>query len=425
MSCAWTNASFNSAGGRRRETTELGRFEIVTTKIAVRGLFKIFGSNPARVMDLMRRGVPKEEIFARTGQTIGVQDANFDVEAGEIFVVMGLSGSGKSTLVRMLNRLIEPTAGEILVDGRDVVRMSRRELIELRRRDMSMVFQNFALMPHLRVWQNVAFGLDVAGVDANAARERAMQALEAVGLKTYAESRPSELSGGMQQRVGLARALANEPSILLMDEAFSALDPLTRSEMQDELLRLQTEHQRTIIFISHDLDEAIRIGNRLAIMEGGRIVQIGRPDEILKAPANDYVRSFFRDIDLTRVLTAGDIARRDQVSLIRHPGEGVRAALRQLRERDREFGYVQDARRRFQGIVSVDSLIETMNRGDGASLGDAFLPDVTRVSADTSMGEILPLVARSAYALPVVDPDGTYIGVISKTTYLEALGRTR
>jgi len=396
----------------------------MTTKIAVRNLFKIFGQRPGKAMSLLRQGLPKDEIFARTGQSVGVQDASFEIEAGEIFVIMGLSGSGKSTLVRMLNRLIEPTSGGVLIDGRDITRLPQREMIELRRRDMSMVFQNFALMPHLRVWQNAAFGLDVAGMSAQVQRDRAMQALDAVGLKAYAESWPSALSGGMQQRVGLARALANEPSILLMDEAFSALDPLTRGEMQDELLRLQTEQQRTIVFISHDLDEAIRIGDRLAIMEGGRIVQIGRPDEILKSPANDYVRSFFRDVDLTRVLTAGDIARRDQVSLVRHPGEGIRAALRQLRERDREFGYVQDARRRFHGIVSVETLIETMKKGDGATLTDALLPDVMPISAATSMSEILPLVTRSPHPLPVVDDNGAYVGAISRTVYLEALGRS-
>jgi glycine betaine/proline transport system ATP-binding protein len=393
-------------------------------KISVRGLYKVFGTNPERALDMLRSGLSKDEIFARTGQSVGVLDASFAVEPGEIFVVMGLSGSGKSTLVRLLNRLIEPSAGEILVDGREITTMSRRDLIELRRRDMSMVFQSFALMPHLKVWQNVAFGLDIAGEKPGPRREKSMRALDAVGLAAYAESFPDELSGGMQQRVGLARALANEPSILLMDEAFSALDPLTRSEMQDELLRLQAEHQRTIVFISHDLDEAIRIGDRLAIMEAGRIVQIGRPDEILKSPANDYVRSFFRNIDLTRVLTAGDIARRDQATLVRHPGEGPRAALRQLRERDREIGYVQDARRRFHGVVSVESLIAAIERKNGAAtLDDAILAEVAPVAAETSMDEVLPLVAKSPCPLPVVDLGGAYLGAISKTAYLEALGR--
>ncbi|WP_207459167.1 glycine betaine/L-proline ABC transporter ATP-binding protein ProV [Azospirillum sp. SYSU D00513] len=401
----------------------------MSTKIAVKGVTKIFGKHPEKALDLLRQGRSKEEIFARTGHSVGVHDASFDVEAGEIFVVMGLSGSGKSTLVRLLNRLIEPTAGEILIDGRDITRMPARELMELRRRDLGMVFQSFALLPHLKVWQNAAFGLEVAGVDPAIRRDKAQQALEAVGLGTYAESMPGQLSGGMQQRVGLARALANEPSVLLMDEAFSALDPLIRAEMQDELLRLQAEQQRTIVFISHDLDEAIRIGDRLAIMEGGRIIQIGRPDEILRNPANDYVRSFFRNIDVTKILTAGDIARRDQVTLIRHAGEGPRAALRQLRERDREFGYVQDGRKRFQGVVSVESLLAAgEGAGDGAAgprtLDDALLPGVEPVPADLPMEEVLRRVAASPCPLPVVGADGTYRGAISKTAYLENLGRT-
>jgi glycine betaine/proline transport system ATP-binding protein len=398
----------------------------MATKIAASGVTKIFGSHSDRALDLLRQGRSKEEIFERLGTTVGVHDAGFEVEAGEIFVVMGLSGSGKSTLIRLLNRLIEPTAGEILIDGRDIMRMSKGELIELRRRDMGMVFQSFALMPHMRVWQNAAFGLEIAGEDLRSRRDKAQKALDAVGLGAYAESWPSELSGGMQQRVGLARALANEPTVLLMDEAFSALDPLIRAEMQDELLRLQAEQQRTIVFISHDLDEAIRIGDRLAIMEGGRIIQVGRPDEILKQPANDYVRSFFRNIDVTKVLTAGDIARRDQVTLIRHTGEGPRAALRQLRERDREYGYVQDGRKRFQGVVSVESLLRAVERLNGsASLDDALLPDVEPVPEGLPMEEVLPRLASSACPLPVVDGAGAYRGAISKTAYLETLGRTR
>ncbi|WP_029008882.1 glycine betaine/L-proline ABC transporter ATP-binding protein ProV [Azospirillum halopraeferens] len=395
-------------------------------QIAARGVTKIFGNRPDTALAMLADGLGRDEIFARTGMTVGVHDASFDVEAGEIFVVMGLSGSGKSTLIRLLNRLIDATSGEILIDGRDINRMDRNELIDLRRRRMGMVFQSFALMPHLRVWQNAAFGLDVAGVDARTRRDRAQAALEAVGLGAHAESWPHELSGGMQQRVGLARALANEPAVLLMDEAFSALDPLIRTEMQDELLRLQAERQRTIVFISHDLDEAIRIGDRLAIMEGGRIVQIGRPDEILKNPANDYVRSFFRNIDVTKCLTAGDIARGDQVTLIRHTGEGPRAAVRQLRERDREFGYVRDGKRRFHGVVSVESLLAAIDRGNGgATLDDALLPGVEPLPAAMAMEEVLTRLTAAPYPLPVVDEAGAYVGAISKTAYLETLGRTR
>ncbi|WP_434623137.1 glycine betaine/L-proline ABC transporter ATP-binding protein ProV [Azospirillum sp. B2RO_4] len=398
----------------------------MTAKIAVKGVTKIFGNHPRQALDLLKAGHSKEEIFKRTGQSVGVQDASLEIEAGEIFVVMGLSGSGKSTLVRMLNRLIDPTAGEVLIDGRDITKLSRAELTDLRRRDLGMVFQSFALMPHMRVWQNAAFGLEIAGEDLRTRRDKAQAALEAVGLGAYAESWPNQLSGGMQQRVGLARALANEPSVLLMDEAFSALDPLIRSEMQDELLRLQAERQRTIVFISHDLDEAIRIGNRLAIMEGGRIVQVGRPDEILKQPANDYVRSFFRNIDVTKILTAGDIARRDQVTLTRHTGDGPRAAVRQLRERDREFGYVQDARRRFHGVVSVESLMSAIERGNGSTtLDDALLPGIEPIADDLPMEEVLPRVASSACPLPVVNGQGAYVGAISKTAYLETLGRSR
>ena len=299
-------------------------------KLVVQNLFKVFGDEPQRAIDLYNQGLGKDEVFESTGQTIGVCDANFAVQKGEIFVVMGLSGSGKSTLVRLLNRLIEPTAGKILVDGQDIAKMSDRELLELRRRQISMVFQSFALMPHLTVVQNAAFGLELAGIDPAERETRAREALEQVGLSAWSESYPGELSGGMQQRVGLARALANDPSILLMDEAFSALDPLIRSEMQDELLRLQDENQRTVIFISHDLDEAFRIGDRIAIMEGGRVVQVGPPDEILKNPADDYVKSFFRGVSVETVLTAGDVARKQQVTVIDREGTGVKAALSRM-----------------------------------------------------------------------------------------------
>ena len=242
----------------------------MTEKVVVKNLYKIFGDRPQEALQLLQQGVDKADIFAGTGQTVGVCDASFVINAGEIFVIMGLSGSGKSTLVRLLNRLIEPSAGQVLVDGRDIAAMDEKQLLELRRKDMSMVFQSFALMPHMTVIQNTGFGLELAGVTQVERQQRALAALEQVGLSSWADSYPDELSGGMQQRVGLARALANDPSVMLMDETFSALDPLIRSEMQDELLKLQEDSSRTIIFISHDLDEAMRIGDRIAIMEGGQ-----------------------------------------------------------------------------------------------------------------------------------------------------------
>lgn len=394
-------------------------------KIEVKNLYKIFGENAENALKLLDDGLKKEEILDKTGNTVGVQDASFEIRTGEVFVIMGLSGSGKSTIVRMLNRLIEPTSGEVLIDGVDLVQMKEEELVKTRRAKLGMVFQSFALMPHLTVLQNAYFGLELDGIDQKTREERAMQALEQVGLDAWAHSKPNELSGGMQQRVGLARGLAVDPDILLMDEAFSALDPLIRTEMQDELLKLQTKSQRTIVFISHDLDEAMRIGDRIAIMEGGRVVQVGTPEEILQNPADDYVRAFFRGVDPTNILSAGDIAQETQTTVIKHPGKGPRAALQRLIGSDRDFGYVLDDDGRFLGVVSTDSLRALVEKdGKTNDITDAFLEGVTAKSADYSMQDILPEVASSVCPIPIVDADGKYIGVISKNLFLETLHRS-
>jgi glycine betaine/proline transport system ATP-binding protein len=394
-------------------------------KIEVEGLYKIFGPEPKRALQMLQEGNDKDTILQKTGMTVGVQNATFAVESGEIFVVMGLSGSGKSTLVRLLNRLIEPSFGKVLVDGVDVASMDSEQLLALRRENMCMVFQSFALMPHMSVLENVAFGLEMSGVDRKTREERAMEALEQVGLAAYHSSAPRELSGGMQQRVGLARGLAVNPDILLMDEAFSALDPLIRTEMQDELLKLQSRNQRTIVFISHDLDEAMRIGDRIAIMEGGRIVQVGTPEEILQNPADDYVQAFFRGVDPTNILKVGDIARETQTTIIRHPGESPRAALERLISHDREYGYVLDAERKFIGIVSADSLKSAIEAAGGAKadMEKAYLPDVWAASADDTMQDILPYVAAHGWPIPVVEDGGKYRGVISKNLFLRTLHR--
>lgn len=394
-------------------------------KIRVEKLYKIFGPEPEKAMEMLHQGRDKEAIYEATGMTVGVQNAGFEVFPGEIFVVMGLSGSGKSTLVRMLNRLIEPSAGHIYVDGEDVVSMPKESLLNLRRRNMCMVFQSFALMPHMTVLDNAAFGLEVAGVDRKEREKAAMAALEQVGLDAYSSSYPRELSGGMQQRVGLARGLAVDPSVMLMDEAFSALDPLIRTEMQDELLKLQAQDQRTIVFISHDLDEAMRIGDRIAIMEGGRIVQVGTPEDVLQNPADDYVRAFFRGVDPTNILTAGDIVRNTQTTIIRHPGDGLRVALERLIDHDRDFGYVLDAKKRFLGVVSTESLKNAIEQGNGnKDINTAFLKDVQPGSARDSMQDILPLVANKPWPLPILGEDERYLGVISKNMFLRTLQRT-
>jgi len=385
----------------------------------VRNLYKVFGDRPQEGMRLIREGHDKDEIFAQTGQTVGVVDAGFNIREGEIFVIMGLSGSGKSTMVRMFNRLYEPTSGAIEIDGEDITKLSDEGLRKLRRDTVSMVFQSFALMPHMKVIDNVAFGLELGGISRQERHQRAMAALDQVGLAANAESYPDELSGGMQQRVGLARALCADPPILLMDEAFSALDPLIRSEMQDELLMLQEEKQRTIIFISHDLDEAMRIGDRIAIMQGGVVVQVGTPEEILKNPANDYVRSFFRGVDVSKVLTARDIARRTQVTLIDKPEQGPRAAIRTLETHDREYGYVIGRNRRFLGVASLATLDEA--RKADQPLEKALLPECPTIAPETHLGELMNVVATTPYAVPVVDESGRYAGAVSRSALLQAL----
>lgn len=393
-------------------------------QIIIDHVFKVFGDKPQAALELVHQGRSKQEILAQTGNSIGVFDATFTIEAGEIFVVMGLSGSGKSTLVRLLNLLIEPTAGHILVDGADISKLKDSELRALRRKDISMVFQSFALMPHMSVLDNTAFGLELAGVDRAQRHAQAEQALEQVGLAGWGASYPDELSGGMQQRVGLARALASDPSILLMDEAFSALDPIIRTEMQSELLRLQQVKRRTIVFISHDLDEAMRIGDRIAIMKDGHVVQVGTPDEILRNPADDYVRSFTHGVDAAAVFKAADIARKTQVVVSEHPSRGSRAALKMLQDMDREYAYVVSPTEQYLGLVSAESLRRALHGHEGPlGLAQAFLPDVQPIAGADFVSNLYGQVAQASYAVPVVAEDGRYCGAISKTTLLKFLDR--
>lgn len=395
-------------------------------KLEVKNLYKIFGPHPKKAMKLLNEGLDKETIFEKTETTVGVQDASFDIYTGEIFVIMGLSGSGKSTMVRMLNRLIEPTSGQVMIDGENIVTMSDEDLVRLRRAKLSMVFQSFALMPHMTVLQNAAFGLEMDGVDKATREKRALEALAQVGLEAWAESLPSELSGGMQQRVGLARGLAVDPDILLMDEAFSALDPLIRTEMQDELLKLQRKSKRTIVFISHDLDEAMRIGDRIAIMEGGRVVQVGTPEEILQNPADEYVRAFFRGVDPTNILSAGDIASNTHVTIPITDGRNPRAALQRLIKNDRDYGYVIDSDHKFKGIVSTDSLRELIEQDQQEQLiSRAYIDDAVTAKASDSMQDILPEVASHPWPLPILSDAGEYLGAVSKNVFLRTLHRSQ
>ena len=390
--------------------------------LEVKNLYKVFGETPQQAFPLLAQGLDKDQIFEKTGLTVGVKDVSLSINEGEIFVIMGLSGSGKSTLVRLLNRLIEPTQGNVLLKGKDIAHISEQELREVRRKNISMVFQNFALMPHMTVLENASFGLELAGIAAPERNKSAKEALARVGLEAYCDSYPDELSGGMKQRVGLARALTNDPDILLMDEAFSALDPLIRTEMQDELIRLQNDDKRTIVFISHDLDEAMRIGDRIAIMQDGVVVQTGTPDEILHHPANDYVSSFFRGVNVASVFSAKDIARKNPAAVFKkHDNDGPAAAMQLLMDNDRDYGIVVDHSNKYSGIVSLDSLKQALKQQ--ASLSSALLSDTITIDPELSVGELISQVAEVPYAVPVVDKQGHYYGVITKSRLLQTLDR--
>ncbi|ASG01991.1 glycine betaine/L-proline ABC transporter ATP-binding protein ProV [Vibrio anguillarum] len=390
--------------------------------LEVKNLYKVFGETPQQAFPLLEKGLDKDQIFEQTGLTVGVKDVSLSINEGEIFVIMGLSGSGKSTLVRLLNRLIEPTQGSVLLKGKDIAHISEQELRDVRRKNISMVFQNFALIPHMTVLENAAFGLELSGVVVHERNKSAKEALARVGLDAYCESFPDELSGGMKQRVGLARALANDPDILLMDEAFSALDPLIRTEMQDELIRLQNDDKRTIVFISHDLDEAMRIGDRIAIMQDGIVVQTGTPDEILHHPANDYVSSFFRGVNVASVFSAKDIARKKPAAVFKkHDNDGPAAAMQLLMDHDRDYGIVVDRTNKYSGIVSLDSLKQALKQQ--TSLSAALLPDIVTVDPELSVSELISQVAEVPYAVPVVDQQGNYYGVITKSRLLQTLDR--
>nr|WP_319493430.1 glycine betaine/L-proline ABC transporter ATP-binding protein ProV [uncultured Desulfobacter sp.] len=394
-------------------------------QIIIKNIFKIFGPDTQKAISLIDQGLSKEELLEKTGMTVGVNNADFTIKRGEIFVIMGLSGSGKSTLVRMFNRLIEPSAGEIHINGRNITAMENKDLVKFRLKHMSMVFQSFALMPHLTVLENAAFGLELAGEPKSVRNQRAKEALSQVGLEGWEDQYPKQLSGGMQQRVGLARALAADPDIMLMDEAFSALDPLIRTEMQDELLKLQEDSDRTIIFISHDLDEALRIGDRIAIMEGGRVVQVGTPEEILQNPADDYVRAFFRGVDPTNVISAGDIVNTNYPTIIKTKKGDIRSSLELLNARDFNHAYVLNPKRQFLGIVSIDSLQEAVENGQSKeSIEICYLPKVIPANINDNMQDILPEVASKSFPIPVLDDNNVFKGVVSKNRFLRTLHKS-
>jgi len=384
--------------------------------IEVKKLTKVFGHDPKRAIPLIEKKWSKDKILKDTKLTVGVNQATFSIEEGEIFVIMGLSGSGKSTLVRLLNRLIEPTMGQVLVKGQDIVKLGREQLRQVRRKSISMVFQKFALFPHRTVLENAEYGLEIQGIEKKKRQDLAMSALELVGLKGWENSRPDELSGGMQQRVGLARGLANDPDILLMDEAFSALDPLIRKDMQDELLELQSRMKKTIVFITHDLDEALRIGDRIALMKDGSIVQIGTPEEILTNPANEYVERFVEDVDLSKVLTASHVMKRP-VSMT--PDRGPRVALQFMRENGVSNIYLVDESRRLLGALTAEDASDAVKTGK--KIADIIIRDIPTAAPDTLLNDLFDQVSQAKVPVAVVDEQQRLSGVVVRGAVLAAL----
>ncbi|WP_239613666.1 glycine betaine/L-proline ABC transporter ATP-binding protein ProV [Cohnella mopanensis] len=384
--------------------------------VEVRELTKIFGNEPEKAIALLAQGLSKKAIYEKTKMTVGVNRVSFSIEEGEIFVIMGLSGSGKSTLVRLLNRLIEPTGGSVWIRGQDIVTMSPQQLRNVRRQSMAMVFQKFALFPHKTVIENVEYGMEIKGVEKRTRHEKALNSLRLVGLEGWETRYPDQLSGGMQQRVGLARALANEPDILLMDEAFSALDPLIRKDMQDELLELQNSMKKTIIFITHDLDEALRIGDRVALMRDGSVVQIGTPEEIMINPANKYVQRFVEDVDLSKVLTASHVMRRPETI---SPDRGPRVALQLMYDSGVSNLYVVDKSKKLIGAITAEDASAAIR--SGRTLMDIVIRDVPTFSPDQHLNELFEVVGNSRIPAAVVSESGRLLGIILRGAVLSAL----
>jgi glycine betaine/proline transport system ATP-binding protein len=391
------------------------------TKVRIESIYKIYGNHPDSALKMISEGYDNAQILSETGQAVGVVDASFDVKEGEVLVVMGLSGSGKSTLIRCINRLVEPTSGRVWVDDDEITGMDSETLRNTRRDRMSMVFQHFALFPHMTILENVAYGLRIQGVELQERNDRGAEALQTVGLEGWEQSLPEHMSGGMKQRVGLARALATDPDILLMDEPFSALDPLIRTEVQDELLAMEEKLKKTIIFITHDLDEALKMGDRIVLMKDGRVVQVGNSEEILTAPANEYVRNFVENVDVTKVLVASDIMKAP--GTVAYPKDGPATALHRIRRAGLSGIFVVTRDGQFRGHIDVETLEEAAEEGDGRTIEDLIDPyEAQIVRPGTPIREIFDVMHEKRSPMPVVDEDeGKLKGVIIRGAVIGGL----
>lgn len=389
----------------------------MSVQIKVENVSKIFGSRPKSVIPMIEKGKSKDEILDETGHTVGVYDASFEIKKGEVFVIMGLSGSGKSTLIRCLNRLHEPTAGSVYIDGEDVTKANQRDLKRVRQEKVAMVFQHFGLFDHRTVLENVEYGLEIRNMDRDERRKIAMKNIEIVGLDGYEDQYPQELSGGMRQRVGIARALTNDPDILLMDEPFSALDPLIRREMQLELLDIQERLQKTIVFITHDVNEAFRLGDRVAVMKDGNVVQIGTPEEIIDEPANEYISEFVKEIDRSKVFQADHVMIKPNALVSEK--DGLQVAVKEMRSNNISSVFVVDRSRRVKGIVTIDDAIEGIK--NKKTLLDVLRKDITIVKYDEYVNDLIPKVIDSKFPLAVVNDEDKLIGFILRVHVLAGL----
>jgi len=385
-------------------------------KLKVEDLTIIFGKHKEKAQELLDQGFSKKEILEKTGCTVGINKANFEIYEGEFFVIMGLSGSGKSTLLRCLNRLNEPTSGKVYINDDNITVKNNKDLLEVRRTEMSMVFQKFGLLPHHTVLSNAAFGLEIRGEDKKSREEKAQKALDIVGLNGFENQFPSQLSGGMQQRVGLARALANDPEVLLMDEAFSALDPLIKSEMQDQMLELQGTLQKTIVFITHDLDEAIKIGDRIVIMKDGVIEQMGTAEDILTNPASDYVKAFVEKVDRKTIITAKSLMF-DKPTVVRFRKDGPEGALRKMRTTGFETLPVVDFQNKFLGFVNLNDVVRIAKQKE-PTVESVINSNVPSVYKDATVEEMLPLTSGSKSSIAVVDENNKFLGLVTQLSLI-------
>lgn len=389
-------------------------------QIIIKDIWKVFGRDPKRILKKEFRDLSKDEIQKKTGCIVGMRNINLSIKKGQFYILMGLSGSGKSSLIRTLIRLVNPTSGSITINGEDITKMNHGQLLQFRRKTFGMVFQHYGLLPHLTVLDNAAYGLKVRGIPKAECYEKAMQTLETVGLKGWEDYYPNSLSGGMQQRVGLARALANEPEILLMDEPFSGLDPLIRRQMQDELVELQEKLQKTIIFVTHDLHEALKLGDRIAIMRNGEVVQEGTPEEIVTQPIDDYVQDFVRDASPAKVLTAGRIMEEPKILL--YDWESPKTALTLLNSKNKKSAFVINKSRIFLGVVTENSLQKLLNMEEKPNgIPEKIIKKVTTVTEETILEDLFHIVTENPYPIPVVDSIGHFKGKVTTDQIFESI----